>query len=380
MVDQAAKLATAEPHATGVLPSQAIRELIARGVISAAMPIDEDQIQPASVDLRLGNVAHRVQASFLPGAETVAEKLEQFGLHALDTTGGAVLERGCVYIVPLCESLRLERGLSAIANPKSSTGRLDIFTRLITDQGIEFDRVREGYDGPLYAEISPRTFSVVVRAGARLNQLRLKRGQFSYSDRGMRQLNRKVGLIDSEPGTATLKDGIPFTVDLQGDAETGLIGYRARKNTPLIDMDRKGEYSPVDFWEPLYRGDRPSIVLNPDDFYILASREAVTVPPDHAAEMVAYDTLVGEFRVHYAGFFDPGFGDAGSGGSGSRAVLEVRSHDVPFMIEHGQIMGRLVYERLTETPDRVYGQGIGSSYQRQGLQLGKHFKPWPARD
>jgi dCTP deaminase len=366
-------------HATGVLPSQAIRVLIDNGTIFADEPIGEDQIQPASIDLRLGTVAHRVQASFLPGTSTVAEKLSQFGLHALDISAGAVLERGCVYIVPLRESLRLERGLSAIANPKSSTGRLDIFTRLITDSGIEFDRVRDGYEGPLYAEISPRTFSIVVRAGARLNQLRLKRGQFAYSDRALRQLNRKVGLIDVEPGQVDLKDGIPFTVDLQGNAESGLVGYRARKNTPLIDVDLKGQYDPAEFWEPIYRGHRAAIVLNPDDFYILASREAVTVPPDHAAEMVAYDTLVGEFRVHYAGFFDPGFGDAGSGGTGSRAVLEVRSHDVPFMIEHGQIMGRLVYERLTEIPDRVYGQGIGSSYQRQGLQLGKHFQAWAER-
>jgi len=371
-------------HATGVLPSQAIRALIDAGVIAAEVAIGEDQIQPASLDLRLGVAAHRVQASFLPGSATVAQKLSQFGLHTLDITGGAVLERGCVYIVPLCETLRLDEGVSAIANPKSSTGRLDIFTRLITDQGTEFDRVRAGYRGPLYAEISPRAFSIVVRAGARLNQLRLKRGQFAYSGQALKQLNEKAGLIETRPDTLAddMRDGIPFSVDLEGDG--GVIGYRARKNTGLIDIDAKGRYDPADFWEPIHRGaqggqgGRGGIVLNPDDFYILASREAVSVPVDHAAEMVAYDTLVGEFRVHYAGFFDPGFGDAASGGGGSRAVLEVRSHDVPFMIEHGQILGRLVYERLTEAPDRVYGQGIGSSYQRQGLQLGKHFKPWPS--
>lgn len=378
MVDQAREAPAASAgHASGVLPSQAIRALIGAGVIAAETAIGEDQIQPASLDLRLGAVAHRVQASFLPGSATVAEKLSRFGLHTLDIAGGAVLERGCVYIVPLCESLRLDAGMSAIANPKSSTGRLDIFTRLITDQGIEFDRVRAGYHGPLHAEISPRTFSIVVRAGARLNQLRLKRGQFSYSGQGLQRLNKKFGLTDGQDNmlAADLRDGIPFSVDLEGDG--GAIGYRARKNTGLIDIDAKGRYDPSEFWEPIHRGRQGGIVLNPDDFYILASREAVSVPIDHAAEMVAYDTLVGEFRVHYAGFFDPGFGDAASGGGGSRAVLEVRSHDVPFMIEHGQILGRLVYERLTETPDRVYGRGIGSSYQRQGLQLGKHFKPWP---
>ena len=367
-------------HATGVLPSQAIRALIAAGDIAADAAIDEAQIQPASLDLRLGGVAHRVQASFLPGENaTVADKIDQFGLHALDISAGGVLETGCVYIVPLQESLDLDGRLSAIANPKSSTGRLDIFTRLITDNGVEFDRVRGGYSGPLYAEISPRTFSIVVRTGARLNQLRLKKGRFSYSESAIRRLNREIGLVEAGPSTLDLADGIPFTVDLEGDPDSGLVGFRARKNTGLIDVDRKGQYDPVEFWEPIYRGRTPTIVLNPDDFYILASREAVTVPPDHAAEMVAYDTLVGEFRVHYAGFFDPGFGDDTAGGEGSRAVLEVRSHDVPFMIEHGQILGRLIYERLTEVPDRIYGQGIGSSYQRQGLQLGKHFRPWPRR-
>ncbi|MEC9152616.1 MAG: 2'-deoxycytidine 5'-triphosphate deaminase [Pseudomonadota bacterium] len=365
-------------HTTGVLPSQSIRELITQGRISAATDIEEAQIQPASLDLRLGTVAHRVQASFLPGEKaTVQDKIAQFGLHGLDITNGAVLETGCVYIVPLQESLDLDNSLSAIANPKSSTGRLDIFTRLITDNGVEFDRVRGGYSGPLYTEISPRTFSVVVRSGARLNQLRIKKGRFSYSERALRRLNQEVGLVEAGPSSLDLKDGIPFTVDLEGDPKSGLVGFRARKNTGLIDIDRKGQYDPVEFWEPIYRGKDPTVILNPDDFYILASREAVTVPADHAAEMVAYDTLVGEFRVHYAGFFDPGFGDDAAGGSGSRAVLEVRSHDVPFMIEHGQILGRLVYERLTETPDRIYGQGIGSSYQRQGLQLGKQFAPWP---
>ena len=367
-------------HTTGVLPSQSIRELITQGRISAATDIEEAQIQPASLDLRLGTVAHRVQASFLPGEKaTVQDKIAQFGLHGLDITNGAVLETGCVYIVPLQESLDLDNSLSAIANPKSSTGRLDIFTRLITDNGVEFDRVRGGYSGPLYTEISPRTFSVVVRSGARLNQLRIKKGRFSYSERALRRLNQEVGLVEAGPSSLDLKDGIPFTVDLEGDPKSGLVGFRARKNTGLIDIDRKGQYDPVEFWEPIYRGKDPTVILNPDDFYILASREAVTVPADHAAEMVAYDTLVGEFRVHYAGFFDPGFGDDAAGGSGSRAVLEVRSHDVPFMIEHGQILGRLVYERLTETPDRIYGQGIGSSYQRQGLQLGKQFAPWSKR-
>ena len=364
-------------HRTGILPSQAIRALINSAEIAADSEILDDQIQPASLDLRLGRTAHRVQASFLPGSsETVSDKLSKVGLHQLDLSDGAVLEKGCVYVVPLMERLALGAGVSGIANPKSSTGRLDIFTRLITDHGVEFDRVRGEYSGPLYAEISPRTFSVIVRTGSRLSQLRLKRGNFTYSDRALHQLNQKVQLVDSEPNSAIIKEGIPFTVDLQGDPVTGLVGFRARKHAGLIDIDLKNHYDPRDFWEPIFRHRAPELILNPDDFYILASREAVTVPPDHAAEMVAYDTLVGEFRVHYAGFFDPGFGDEGTGGEGSRAVLEVRSHDVPFLISDSQILGRLVYERLTQIPDRIYGRDIGSTYQQQGLKLGKQFMPW----
>lgn len=364
---------------SGVLPSQAIRNLISDGQISAAIPIDDAQIQPASLDLRLGDVAHRVQASFLPGRNVrVSDRIAQLGLHTLDLSQGAVLEKGCVYIVQLRESLNLSGGLSAIANPKSSTGRLDIFTRLITDNCVEFDRVRNDYKGPLYAEISPRTFSVVLRAGSRLSQLRLKRGNFTYSDRELHKLHSKVPLVDLEPEVDSIKEGMPFTVDLDGDPETGLIGFRARKHTALIDVEQIGAYDPREYWEPIYLTGAKELILNPDDFYILASKEAVTVPPDHAAEMVAYDTLVGEFRVHYAGFFDPGFGDGASGGTGSRAVLEVRSHDVPFLITDGQIMGRLIYERLTEMPDRIYGRDIGSSYQRQGLKLGKQFMAWPS--
>jgi dCTP deaminase len=376
---------TAAPvrHRTGILPSQAIRALIKSGEITAETAIEDEQIQPASLDLRLGNVAYRVQASFLPGPnETVEGKLKKLSLHQLDLSDGAVLEKGCVYVAPLMERLSLAPGVSGIANPKSSTGRLDIFTRLITDNGAEFDRVRSGYDGQLYAEISPRTFSVIVRAGSRLSQLRLKRGNFSYSDQALRRLNEEAQLIDSATDGAQpdhIKEGIPFTVDLQGDPKTGLMGFRARKHAGLIDLDQKDHYDPRSFWEPIYRDHAPELILNPDDFYILASTESVTVPPDHAAEMVAYDTLVGEFRVHYAGFFDPGFGDEANGGAGSRAVLEVRSHDVPFLIADGQILGRLVYERLTQRPDRIYGGDIGSTYQRQGLKLGKQFKPWVSR-
>ncbi len=359
----------------GILPSQGIRALIGDRCVIAESPIGEDQVQPASLDLRLGRIAYRVRASFLPGeGVAVRDRIATLAMHQFDLSAGAVLEKGCVYIVPLMESTCLGRRLVGMANPKSSAGRLDIFTRLITDGAAEFDSVREGYKGPLYAEVSPRAFSVVVRAGDRLCQLRIRRGSPTASDSATRRLHEEVRLVDGAEAGADIARGIAFSVDLRGSGERALIGYRAKQHTDLIDISRIGHYDPLDFWEPIHAGREAFVLLNPGDFYILASREAVTVPPDHAAEMTPYDTRVGEFRVHYAGFFDPGFGFAGSGGAGSRGVLEVRSHEVPFVLEHGQVVGRLVYERLTEVPDKIYGTTIGSSYQRQGLRLAKQFR------
>lgn len=362
-------------HGTGILPSQAIRGLIGLRQIDAEDPIGDDQIQPASLDLRLGDKAYRVRASFLPGRKArVQAKIDRFGMHEIDLRPGAVLERGCVYIVPLLETLALEKSVSGLANPKSSAGRLDIFTRLIADYAGQFDQVPAGYGGPLYAEISPGTFSILVRTGTRLSQLRLRRGKPQYSDHAVRRLQEKESLVESAHGEADIAGGVAFTADLAGPGDGRPIGYRARRHSGLIDFDRPGHYDWPEFWDPIYPGRDANLVLDPGDFYILASKESVAVPPDHAAEMRAYDTLVGEFRVHYAGFFDPGFGHAEAGGEGARAVLEVRSHDVPFVLEDGQIVGRLLYERLTETPDRLYGAAIGSTYQSQGLMLGKQFK------
>ena len=365
-------------HSTGILPSQGLRAAIEEDEILAVEPIEEDQIQPASLDLRLGAYAYRVPCSFLPGRDsTVGQKIESYAMHRIDLRDGAVLERDCVYVVQLMESLRLPHRTSAFANPKSSTGRLDVFARLITDGGTEFDRVRPGYRGGLWAEVSPRSFSVLVRSGTRLSQLRIKRGSPQWSESALRRLHEQVGLIDAESDPDLLKRGllaITVKTEASPEGEDDIVGYRAKRNTYLIDFDRVGHYDWRDYWEPIHARPGRGIVLDPNDFYILASREAVTVPHDHAAEMLAYDTLVGEFRVHYAGFFDPGFGLAETGGSGTRAVLEVRSRDVPFLIEDGQVVGRLLYERLTERPDKLYGQGIGSNYQRQGLALSKHFK------
>jgi dCTP deaminase len=360
---------------TGVLPSQRLRDM-AGSEILVDEPLDDDQVQPSSVDLRLGDVAWRVRASFLPGRRSAVEgKLREVGMHRIELGDGAVLERGCVYIVPLLESVRLPGDVAGVANPKSSTGRLDIFTRVITDYATEFDRVPRGYRGRLYAEVSPRTFSIVVRRGSRLCQLRLRRGSPQFGEQTLKRLHEQYRLVDTPEGEGSIRDdSIAFTLDLDGEGAGALVGYRAKQHTDVIDVDRKGVLDPDDFWDPILARPGRGLTLNPNDFYILATRERVKVPPDHAAEMVAYDTLVGEFRVHYAGFFDPGFGWSPDDSAGSRAVLEVRSHEVPFLLEHGQTMGRLRYERLMEVPDRLYGADLGSHYQGQALALSKHFR------
>jgi len=355
---------------TGVLPDTRIADLIAAGDLSGDPAILPDQIQPASLDLRLGTVAYRVRASFLAGDATpVTDRLRDFEMHRIDLTEGAVLEKGCVYVVPLMERLALAPGIQAVANAKSSTGRLDLLTRVITDGGTEFDRIADGYAGPLYAEICPRSFSVLVRPGMRLNQIRFRQGQAILTDAQLIDLHNKTALVDTAP---VISDGLGFSVDLR--PETGsLLGYRAKPHTGVIDLDRIGHYDPRDFWEELHSADG-RIILDPGAFYILVSREAVTIPPTHAAEMAPYLAMVGEFRVHYAGFFDPGFGWAEAGGAGSRGVLEVRCHEAPFALEHGQIVGRLVYERMSAEPGTLYGAGLKSNYQGQGLKLAKHFR------
>ena len=355
---------------TGVLPSQRLRQLIETGVIAATPPIDPAQIQPASLDLRLGATAYRVRASFLTGAgATVQDRLTDFGMHQVDLTGGAVLEKGCVYLVPLAEHLALPSGIQAVANAKSSTGRLDLLTRLITDNGTEFDRIPDGYTGPLYAEICPRSFSVLVRPGMRLNQIRFRQGQARLDDTALRALHDVSPLVDVPP---VIDDGLGFSVDLQPEHGT-LVGYRAKPHTGVIDLDNIAHYPPADYWEELH-SDNGRIILDPGAFYILVSREAVVIPPTHAAEMAPFLAMAGEFRVHYAGFFDPGFGWAQAGGTGSRGVLEVRCHEAPFVLEHGQTVGRLVYESMADIPAQVYGADLKSNYQGQGLKLAKHFK------
>ncbi len=358
-------------HTTGILPSHVLRKLIrARREIVAVEEFDDAQLQPASIDLRLGSVAWRVRASFLPGPNaTVEEKLQSVFMHAIDLSEGAVLETGCVYIVPLIERAEFSARVSGTANPKSSTGRIDVFTRLITDRAVSFDTIEAGYRGPLFAEISPRTFPVLVRKNSRLNQLRIRHGSPQFTDTQLKRLHAQTPLVDTEPD---IDNGLGLSIDLKGH-DGSRIGWRAKRHTALIDVDRRNYLDPAEYWDPVSAQPSGNIILDPDEFYILASREAVAIPPEYAAEMVPFNPLVGEFRVHYAGFFDPGFGYEAGRPPCARAVLEVRSREVPFILEHGQTIGRLVFERLTDPPPEVYGERMGSNYQRQGLKLSKHF-------
>ena len=374
---------------TGILPSQKIEEMLNKGEIKPLLsPIEADQVQPASIDLRLGECAYPVDTSFLPGkGMKVLEKMKQldaqYGRFKIDLRKGAVLEKGRIYVIPLLESIDLRSGVAAFANPKSSTGRLDILTRLIADEATVFDRVMEGYKGELYIEVAPRSFSVVVKTGTRLNQLRFRRtrGQepkpITAGDwKQLLDEGQIVDFSDHKKKARSIKTGVlPFTVDLVGSGvENNLIGYRAKKHARRIDLARR-DFDPLDFWEPIRFRKTSSLILDPDEFYILMTKEAIAVPPDYAAEMLPYDTRAGEFRVHYAGFFDPGFGwNAQTNRAGSsRGVLEVRSHEVPFLLEHGQTVGWLRYERMAARPELLYGQDSSSNYQGQSLKLAKQF-------
>jgi dCTP deaminase len=367
----------------GLLPREKIAAMVRRKFIQAEADIEESQLQPASLDLRLGARAYRVRASFLPGRESrIEERLQGFAgeEEAISLEGnGAVLERGCVYVIPLLEYLNLPKEIIAIANPKSSTGRLDVFTRLTSDKSDAFDRVARGYAGRLYAEVSPRSFSVRVRKGSRLNQIRfrrlnsqqLERTDFAIDEKELRERHAKMPLVDRD--LEVRRNGLILRVGLSGGQGGGMIGYRAQKHTDILDVDKIGAYRAADYWEPIRARPDKRLILDPDEFYILASRERLQIPPDLAAEMVPIDPSMGEFRVHYAGFFDPGFGIGADNRPSARAVLEVRSYEVPFFLEDGQIVGRLVFEKMAGRPQQLYGASGLSNYQGQGLKLSKHF-------
>lgn len=369
------------PPGEGVLPHQLLDAAITAGVIDAgAFKIPQGNVQPASLDLRLGEVAYRIRCSFLPAKQTVERRVKDFIIDELNLHGeGVVLETGRPYLIPLKERLALPSNLRGKANPKSSTGRADVFTRIITDNSDRFDEIAPGYTGGLYLEVVPLSFPIRIREDLSLNQLRLSVGRAQLTDGELRDFHETLPILFSngDPiprGQLTLADGLFLGVDLRGD-ETGRVGYRARSSAPLLDMTRVGAIDPEPFWEPVKREEGHRLVLIPKNFYLLMSYESVSVPPALAAEMTAYDPTSGELRTHYAGFFDPGFGyDPDHKFRGSTAALEVRAHDVPFMIEHRQRVCKLTFERMLAEPTQLYGQTIGSNYQQQVETLGKHFR------
>lgn len=371
------------PRKSGILPTQELRELIDGGKIRSSSDVSDDQIQPASLDLRLGTRAYRVQASFLPTRKAlIGPKIKEILLETLDLTKPTMLDPNSVYIAPLMEYLSLPTDVAGVANPKSTTGRLDIFTRLMTEGQSAFEVVPRGYRGELYVEIVPRSFPIIVRCGMKLNQLRFVRGDSEVEDEQVRKIAQKRPLVYSENGDGpkkpTLDDGLWLSIDLSG-VENATVGYKAKQTIMPIDLSKVRSYKVSDFWEPLDAHSlRGSLVLRPGEFYLLASKEPVGVPPDYAAEMVSYDSSFGEFTVHYAGFFDPGFGFGVNGEiKGTRAVLEVRAHEIPLLLEDGRPVGRLAFHRMAERPTKIYGQDIGSSYQQQGLALSKQFDQSP---
>lgn len=388
----------------GILPVQKLRILAQLGIISGPeeYPIEDNQFQPNSIDLRLGEVAHRVRCSFLPENETVQEKIDKLHQYTFSIRDGAVLEPNCVYIIPLLEELHLpslqygsggpvqngskskdsgiitQENLTAKANPKSTTGRLDIFTRVITDRSHRFEEIDQGYSGKLYLEVVPKSFPIKVRTGHRLNQLRIRHGHTILSDQDLLRMHGSDPLVFDDSGSPLSMDdvkvnnGLFLSVNLQGN-ENHILGYKARKHRDLIDLDNVDHYEISDFWEPIMARSQDHLILEPEAFYIFASKERCRIPVHLAAEMIAYDTGSGELRTHYAGFFDSGFGGSVKD-LGARAVLEVRSHDVPFLIEDGQTFCSMKFEPNTEIPEFIYGSDIKSNYQGQGLKLGKHFK------
>jgi len=359
----------------GVLNAEQISEQIASGALRLSGALRARQLQPASLDLTIARRGWRIRASFLPppGKSVIDRLNDGLAMHEIDLADGAVLERGCVYLVELAERLRLPGDICGAANPKSSTGRIDVFVRLVIDASngkrVAFDEAPAGYEGPLYAEVSPRTFSILVREGSSLNQLRLKRGAPRLNDAALSALHQRETLID---GSADIDGGIGLSVDLK--AAGNIAGWRARRHAALIDVDLPSALDPDDYFEAIPAPKSGFIILDPDEFYILSSREALSIPPDYAAEMTPISPGLGEFRVHYAGFFDPGFGWSDGGPNGSRAVLEVRSHDAPFVLENGQLVARLVYEAMEARPAQLYGAGVSSNYQGQSLKLSKHFR------
>ena len=342
---------------SGYLTNQSIELACHEGIINSRVSLLASQFQPVSLDLRLGTHAFRIQSSFLPENDTVEIKLNEVKLYEIDLRDGGILEKGAIYLIPLLEELDFPKNFQGRTNPKSSTGRLDMFTRVIVDHGHRFDEIPSGYKGKMYLEVIPRSFPVRVKEGLRLNQLRIFQGNPHLTDIQLKNFYKKSPILFDDGGKPVkinevkIDSGLFISLDLAGSGKDGVVAYKAKTNSCVIDMSLNRHYHPMDFWEPItltqIRNKR--LILEPESFYIMMSKEKICIWPHLLAEMVAYEPNSGELRTHYAGFFDPGFGWHGGKATknqGTRAVMEVRPHDVPFMVEDGQTFCRLKFESV----------------------------------
>ncbi|MCA8956797.1 MAG: 2'-deoxycytidine 5'-triphosphate deaminase [Planctomycetes bacterium] len=362
----------------GILVYQQIRDLVASGCLSSNPAISPAQIQPSSLDLRLATRGYRVRSGFLPERCSVSERLEETTLYAFDLTDGAILEKGNCYVIPLLEQIVEPLPYEIRANPKSSTGRLDLFTRVLVDHHGRFEQVPPGYVGPMFLEVVPRSFPVRVRTGLSLCQIRFSTGHAVLTDDELRaEYARRPLLLDDHGAPipldqARIDNGLCMGVAIQRDLDLrSHIGFVARRYTGVLDMAADNQHEHHEFFELIHEPVNHRYIVEPEEFYIFASKERIRVPRHLAAEMAPYEIGIAELRTNYAGFFDNGFG----GEHGTRAVLEVRPHDVPFLVEDGQVFFKLRFFKTSEAPQVAYGDAkLESHYQGQGLKLSKHFR------
>ncbi len=329
--------------------------------------IDQNQIQPASLDLSLSEECYEIKHSFLSHKTTVRRKLKDLIIKKINLNKEFIFKKDKTYIVKLNESLNLKNNIFGHCNPKSSTGRLDIFCRTIVDFAEEYEKIPNNYQGEIFLEITSRSFDVAFKKGNCLNQLRLIMGnQYYLSDEQLKKIKTKLKITNFKKNTLKINNGVKISVDL---SNSKTIAYVAKNNTPVLKFSKIKSHKINDFWKAIKNIDN-SLLIEKNKFYILKSKEKVIIPDNLAGEMIPYDTGIGDFRAHYAGFFDPGFGMP----NGTYAVLEVKTNEIPFLLEDGQTIARIKYEKLNKNSNIVYGKDIKSNYQNQGLKLSKHFK------
>ena len=329
------------------------------------------QIQPSSLDLTLSEECYEIEASFLSPNHNIRDKLNNIINKKIDLNEVYIFKKNITYIVRLNEKLNLKNDIFGKCNPKSSTGRLDIFCRAILNFSDEYEKIPLNYNGEIFLEITPRSFNIALIKGDSLNQMRLIYQNHDYvDDESLHNFHNIDPIIFDEFGNTNVADissGLKISVDLKKINKTS--AYIAKDNAPVLHYDKINSHKVADFWDTIKTKD-DYLIIKPGKFYILKSKQKIRIPKTMAGEMKPYDTGIGDFRVHYAGFFDPGFGDP----FGSYAVLEVKTNEVPFILNDGQVIAKIQYEKLNKETKVVYGSNIKSNYQNQELALSKHFE------